>query len=549
MRWFIVLGVGLAGSLPQFLQQGFVPQVTQNMSIVLGVLAINFLFLAASSWHFKRYGVYQALASAQVILDLVIVTAVIYGNGGIENVAVMLYVIPIIMSGALLGRRAIYATGVVASIAYDTLIALDYVGWVKTQSGLAPALHTNTDYVVQTLFFVPAMLLTITAITDFVAKLVRERTELAVELKAETTQRAEIEAILETMGSALVAVDQEGNIKLVNDSFEELTGWQRQEVLGVSIEKILPLLDENGRRVKAGERPLLQLARRHLDGQTPGVQHLSQYYYSRKDGSLFPFVSSLAPIVLRNEIIGGTTVFDDATSTKKIQQLKSNFVALASHQLKTPVGEIQGYVENMIQGITGPLNKKQLEYLKSIDEITIHAIKLLTDLLDITVIEKGDLLINLQPVPLADIVDKGVQIYQDRLQQKNLKINVVPPPEAITVEADSSKLVEVFGNVLANAVSYTRQNTAITVETGEEGDYGVIRVTDQGRGMSQKVIDSIFQKDNVLSAAPEAEGGTGIGLYLAKQLVSLQKGDIGVVSSSDKGTTIVIKVPLGGKHG
>src|SRR5260370_41754883 len=102
---------------------------------------------------------------------------------------------------------------------------------------------------------------------------------------------------------------------------------------------------------------------------------------------MFPFVGSVAPIALSGKIIGATKVFEDASSIKQINQLKTNFIALASHQLKTPLGEIQGYAENMIQGIAGPTTKHQKKYLLSIAEITMRCNKLITDLLDASVLE------------------------------------------------------------------------------------------------------------------------------------------------------------------
>ncbi|PIZ62719.1 hypothetical protein COY17_01920 [Candidatus Saccharibacteria bacterium CG_4_10_14_0_2_um_filter_52_9] len=347
----------------------------QNLGIVLFALIFNVIFLAVSASRKRSYGAYRALAICQLGLDIFIMSCAVHYNGGIENSVVMLYIIPIIMSGTLLGRRAIYATGLSAALAYDLLLILDYKGIVVSQGIIAPQLHANTNYLVQTLLFVPAMLLTITAIIDFVARFIRERTELSIELRVLSAQRAETDAIIKTMGAALVAVDMQTTIKMVNDNFEELTGWERKEVIGANLDDILPLLDENGRRVKAEEHPLLQMLNAPPERQTPEVKHMSKYYFSRKDGSLFPFISSFSLIRLHGRTIGGTNVFEDATSTKKIQQLKTNFVTLASHQLKTPVGEIQGYVENMIQGITGPLTDKQRQYLLTIDEITIHCIK------------------------------------------------------------------------------------------------------------------------------------------------------------------------------
>jgi len=451
------------------------------------------------------------------------------------------------MSGALLGRRVIYLTGMAAAIIYDALLVLDYTHVITPQNILAPALHANGNYVVQTLFFAPVMLLIITVVTDFVAKLVRERTQLTTKLEVVTAERAEIEAIIKSMGSALVAVDRQGKITMVNDAFEHLSGWARRDVIGVDLDTVLPLLSERGKKIESDKRPLLQLLNSDPHSPASAIQHVSRYYYAKKDGGIFPFVGSVAPIVLLGEVIGATTVFEDASSIKQIDQLKTNFVALASHQLKTPISEIQGYATNMLQGVTGRLTKQQTDYLTAIQEITLRCNKLITDLLDAVVLEQGSIRVNIEAVQLSKVIKRVVTAYQARVKQKSLKIAVIEPEQEITVRADGDTLVEIIGNVVANAVSYTKKHTTITIETKADGDEGVILVRDEGAGIDKNVLEHLFLKDDVLSSAPEAEGGTGVGLYLAKELLSLQKGKISVVSSTSKGTTMAIRIPLKGR--
>lgn len=547
IRWFFVLVIGLSGSLPQLLQEGLVDQVMLNFAIVGIMLAVNGLFLLASSFRSLPYRAFQALAVAQLVFDTAIITGAIYFNGGIENIIFCLYVIPIVMSGALLGRFAVYATGLASAALYDLLILYDYLGKIHPQNVLAPQVHGDTNYVVQTLFIAPAMLLTITAITDFVARLIRERSDLAARLHVVTAEQARSQAILQSMGSGLVAIDPKGRIELVNESFEKLTSWKSQEVLGRDINDIVPLLNENGQPIEATDRPLLKMVAQLPRQHGPNVEHLSQFYMARKDGSTFPFVSAVSQIVLNGRVIGALSVFDDATSSKKIEQLKTNFVALASHQLKTPLGEIQGYTRNMIDGITGRPTPKQLAYLRAIEDVAARCLKLVSDLLDISVVERGNLLLDRQPVALQPIIEQAADIYRERIKAKGMKLKLVPAAKPLTVVADADKLVEVIGNLLTNALRYTRPRSTISVETRADKRYAQVLVKDRGPGMSPKLIESIFERDDSLTAAPQAEGGTGVGLYLAKQLMLLQKGDISVLSSTDKGTTIAIKIPLEGE--
>ncbi|HSW37690.1 MAG TPA: PAS domain-containing sensor histidine kinase [Candidatus Saccharimonadales bacterium] len=551
MRWFYLLPLAVAGLLPIYLSQGLSQDFRRQSSVAIIGIVLNLIILLSTSrrFHIRNKLFYLVLAVVQIAFDMSLATWLLYENGGIESRSVIIYAIPIIMTGALLGRLATYWAATTSSILYVGLISLDHYKLIKPPNAIFGFAHTDFLFYLRSTIFYTAIFIVLAIITDYVGRLIREGERLESEMKGLSAEKAKIEAMLKTLGSAILAIDTEGKIVMVNDAFENLTGWKESEVLGVKLGEIMPLYDEKGQRIQESERPVMRLLNNFVKGGKPVVEHYSDYYLPRKDGTRFPVIGAIAPIVLRGQIIGITSVIDDATAAKEMQQLKNNFVALASHQLKTPVGEIQGYADNMLAGITGPLNEQQTKYLQSIHEVTVRCNKLITDLLDIEVIERGNTALDVRPVELSKVIKKVVEIYQERVKQKNIKLEV-KHAQPIVVEADSDKLVEIISNVVTNAVSYTKYGSTITIETKQDAEFGTVLVTDQGEGMSQKVIDSIFQKNDILSAAPEAEGGTGIGLYLAKELLALQKGKISVVSSSSRGTIMSIKIPLGGKrHG
>ncbi len=359
-----------------------------------------------------------------------------------------------------------------------------------------------------------------------------------------STEKAKTEALLKTMGDALVAVDRQGHITLVNDRFEEITGWSKQEAIGKHIDEVLMLLNEAGQPLPTGNRPLLNT----LEQTGPvneKAQRLTDYYYRRKNGTVFPFTAYVAPIVLQGRVIGATSVFQDSTNLQKMQQLRNNFVALASHQLKTPIVEIQGYLENMVSGVVGKLTKEQDEYIRQMYNIAERSTQLLTDLLDITVLEKGSAAINAKPTSLSRILKKVDTIYRGRMSWKRLTLKITEKDGDLTIIADHNKFVECIGNVIANAIRFSKAGT-IDINTRREGDWAIIDVRDHGTGVDRDAIVALFEKDEVLAEAPTAEGGTGLGLYLAKQLVILQGGSIALTETSNKGTTITIRMPLKG---
>lgn len=543
-RWWYIVAIGGPGIVTLVIRFGLINyQVMQNLEIVTVAVVLNTFMYGATYWHPRWRPYFGTLAWLQIVFDIVFMTGAFFFNGGLETPIAMLYCIPILMSGAILGRRSIYITGLTATAIIATLSSLDFANILKPGNIAAPALHTNPDNFFPTLVITIAIILTITVMADFVGRLVRQRSLLAFELEAVNTEKAKIEAIVKTMGSALVALDTKGIITMVNDNFEYLTGWRRNEVLGKPFAEVLPMVDESGHHVVPEDRPTIQLSTLGDKGNYH-TRSVSHYSYIRKDGSSFPFLSSLAPIVLDRRIIGLTNIFDDVTDVQKLEQLKTNFVALVSHQLKTPIGEIRGYTNNMLSGVTGELNSKQTDYLGHIREVAERCNKLITDLLDITILERGGLVLNSRPMRLSPALKQLVDIYRDRLTQKGLEIEIVKPQHELTVLADSDKLIEALGNVIANAIAYSKRGT-ITIETKPtKHDTAEIYISDEGSGMDEATLNALFDKDTVLSGAPTAEGGTGLGLYLARQLIYLQKGSIKVINTSKSGTTICITLPL-----
>lgn len=542
MRWYYLFVLAVAGLTPLYLDKGWSEDFRNQLSIALAAVFLNIAVLFITRYRFRTKTIYAILAAAQISFDIFLVTWILYQNGAIESRSIILYAIPIVMTGALLGRAAIYFAGTASAVAYGTLISLDHFGVIHPPNAIFPFAHSDNFFYISSLFFYSSVFIAISVVTDYVGRLIREREQMEEEMRALSAKNAVTEAIIKSMGSALVSINLKGQITLVNDSFEELTGWKKSEVTGRQVDEILPLLDGEGRRVPADKRPMTQLA--ESPNISEHVHALSGYAYARKDGTSFPFTGFLSPIVVSNRVLGITNVFEDTTASQKLEQLKSNFVALVSHQLKTPIGEISGYVENMLYGLVGEFTNKQREYLEHIHDVTRRASKLVTDLLDISIIERGVLTLDIKPVDLGPVISEVEKIYDKRLYQKGLKLVFKGQGKNISVMADENKLVEVVSNVVANSISYSKKGKTITIDISATEQEGEVYVSDQGIGMSKETIKNLFHKDKVLSGAPTADAGTGLGLYLAKQLMNFMNGDIEVVSTSDKGTTICIKLPL-----
>lgn len=236
-------------------------------------------------------------------------------------------------------------------------------------------------------------------------------------------------------------------------------------------------------------------------------------------------------------------IFNDITERKHIEQMKSDFVAMVSHQLKTPVGEMRGYIDNIISGLTGPLNEKQQQYLSDMQTINAREYRLISDLLNVSRIERGIISVCLQPVDLKETVELALKDFRDKLQKRGLRLECQGFDQKIIVLADKDKLMEAISNVIDNAIKFTKKGSII-VSLRAEGKFGYIEIQDSGIGISTDALNKLFTRDQTLSGSPSAEGGAGLGLFIAKSFMQLQRGDVTVESQVNRGSKFIFKISL-----
>jgi two-component system phosphate regulon sensor histidine kinase PhoR len=264
-----------------------------------------------------------------------------------------------------------------------------------------------------------------------------------------------------------------------------------------------------------------------------------------KDGN--EFEGEISAAVSRDNAgnpTGFICVIRDITIRKKMEQYKSDFVALVSHQLKTPVAGIRGYVENMLDGLTGELNEKQKRYLSDMRVLCLRNYRLISDLLNTSMIERGMLSIDLGPTKLSDIVNTVIKDYYGKVEEKGLALKAEGVNgKDIVVLADRDKSIESLSNIVNNCTKFTDQGS-ITIKISHDNEYGIIEVKDTGRGMSGETLEELFKREKILSGGPVAGGGAGLGLYIAKGFMKAQNGDITATSILGKGSSFILKVPL-----
>lgn len=351
--------------------------------------------------------------------------------------------------------------------------------------------------------------------------------------------KARNEAILASIGDGLVVVDKEGKISYINKSFEEMLGWKAQEIIGKSMIEVVPREDLNGLEVSFKERILTLV----LSGEKFIADLANSFYYIRKNKTRFPASSIVAPVVLDGKIVGAVEVFRDITKEKEIDKAKTEFVSLASHQLRTPLTTTSWYTEMILSGDVGKVSKEQKKYLQEIHRSNQRMVELVNTLLDVSRIELGTLLIEPTQTDIIALAQSVLDEQKPRIEEKKLVLVQKLNKESSMFLTDSKLLRMVFQNLLTNAVSYTPTGGRIEFTISFDDKKSIlIKVSDTGYGIPKnqqhQIFAKLFRADNVRD---KDTGGTGLGLYIVKSIVENSGGKIWFESPHGNPTVIAKK--------
>ncbi len=246
-------------------------------------------------------------------------------------------------------------------------------------------------------------------------------------------------------------------------------------------------------------------------------------------------VVALALTERRNERLN-KTLADRNTTLQDI----TSFV---SHQLRAPVTAMRWSIESMLDGESGPVGNALKKELQQLHDVAIQNGKLIDDILNVSRIDRGVIEVKTEPVQLADIAERALRDYRVALKKAGLSLAVVGPKKAITVQADLEKMAEAVTNAISNAIKHTKSG-GITVTLRSDDRFGYIDVTDTGEGMPPEILQNLFSRTGVKGSNTDSSKSTGLGLYIARNFVQLQGGDITVTSTVGKGSTFTYSVPL-----
>jgi PAS domain S-box-containing protein len=357
--------------------------------------------------------------------------------------------------------------------------------------------------------------------------------------------RVKEEAILLSIGDGLLVTDEKGKIIIINKTAEKLFGKKGEEVVGKVFSKVICLEDEKGMAVSLEKYPADSTITATV---ATSVGHT--YYYVRRDKTKFPLAIMATPVVLNGKVIGAIKIFRDITSERAIDKAKTEFVSLASHQLRTPLSTVNWYAEMLLAGDVGELNEKQKKYLDEVYRSNQRMVELVNALLDVSSLELGTFVIEPEPTDIIKLAQSVVDEQKPQMDAKKMIFSTSFEEGISLMQADPKLLRMVVQNILSNAVKYTPEGGEIElVILSVDKDNVLLKISDSGYGIPKnqqaQIFTKLFRADNVRDKDTD---GTGLGLYIVKSVVQNCGGKIWFQSQSGEtvhGTTFYVTLPFG----
>lgn len=352
-------------------------------------------------------------------------------------------------------------------------------------------------------------------------------------------QRAEAEALFTSIGDGAISTDEFGRITRVNPTAQYLLGYKEKELLGAWFPKKVVAVGFDDTPVNLIDRPITKA---FLTGR-PVSEKL---YYLRKDGGKLPVAMTVSPILLKGKPLGAIEVFRDITLEQEVDRMKSEFISLASHQLRTPLSAIKTYTHMLSDGYMGELNAAQKNSLDTIISASDRMNELISTLLNITRMESGTIAVSMKSVRIDGLAQEVIKELALMASGKSIRLSCeVRPRTGIKVVTDPLILKEIMTNLVSNAVKYTPEKGSVSISLRKSTGNAIVEITDSGWGIPEFAQDQIFSKFfRAHNIVKRETTGTGLGLYLVRGLIDALGGRVWFNSKEGEGTSFFISLPL-----
>lgn len=382
--------------------------------------------------------------------------------------------------------------------------------------------------------------------TDDETKNDRSYHELASEL-SQVSGKSEI--VIGAIGEGVLALDGQGDIQLINPAAQRLLGWGKTDSLNLNYKSILKILNSKNQEVEPANDPVAKT----LTDNKPNKS--DDFSLQTQSGKSFIASISVSPIGQLGS--GLIVVFRDITVERSDERQRAEFISTASHEMRTPVASIEGYLGLALNPATATIDEKARDYINKAHESAQHLGRLFTDLLDVSKADDSRLKNDPKVVDVVPFIHDIVQGLTPKAHEKKLRILYKPIPDEVDslhdpvrqinpvfyANVDNDHLREIVQNLVENAIKYTLSGDVVVDVTGDD-IHIVISVADTGIGIPREDQAHLFQKFYRVDNSDTREiGGTGLGLYLCRRLAETIGGRIWVDSEYKRGSTFNVEIP------
>lgn len=354
------------------------------------------------------------------------------------------------------------------------------------------------------------------------------------------TERARDDAIIESIGEGIIVTDAKGRVLMTNRIVEEMLGTVADELKNKVAFEGCELFDRDGNLLISENIPTNRTLK-------TGKKNDGTFDMRRKNGMTSTIEINSNPVIQSGQTVGVVAILRDVTEQKAIDRMKTEFISLASHQLRTPLSAIKWFAEMLLAGDAGKLNQEQQDFTQNIYDSIERMMQLINSLLNIARVESGKVMIEPSPTDIKTMVEEVAKEFEETIARKQLRFTINVSGDLPKITLDPRLIRPVYFNLLSNAIKYTPNGGQVSVAISQKEGNMISQIIDTGYGIPKNQQVHIFQKffraDN---AAKKETVGTGLGLYLTKAIVEASKGKIWFLSEENKGTIFWFVLPLSG---
>ena len=369
-------------------------------------------------------------------------------------------------------------------------------------------------------------------------RMLREQAErLGDMFRTQQIEATKNQAILEGIADGVMVTDDHGRVILFNEAAGHIFSMERTQALGRVLDEMLGLYGAKAREWMTQ----VQHWQAEPESYTQGDFLADRLEIERKIVSVH-----LSPVISpAHEFLGAVSVFRDVTAEVEAERAKSEFVSTVSHELRTPMTAVKGYVDLLLMGATGDLSAQQRRFLQVIKGNSDRLSSLVNDLLDISRLESGRIVLELAPIEMAPLIEQVALTITPKAQNKNIQIRTIVPAGLPKVRGDNNRVNQILTNLIGNAYKYTPPGGAISIYAYVKDEMFHVGVLDTGIGITtehqEKVFDRFFRVDDPLV---QEEAGTGLGLSITVSLIHMHGGEIFLESELGEGSLFTFTLPL-----